>query len=135
MGLYNKTGSTMNEFGKDIREELKVLSYSLLLYISVLTPQADFSGADSVDFVVEQHHRRIPTAELNRVLNEAMMLNPARRRRKAGEDLLRYPGKHGTAPLLVLGPATTRRWFTWATGVYLENTLRQNFGLKVQSAV
>ena len=74
--LIEKTGSTMNKFDKDIREELKFLSYSPLLYISALTRIRFFQVLDIADFVVELHNRRISTAELNRVLNEAMMLNP-----------------------------------------------------------
>ena len=66
----------MNEFDKKIRNELKFLAYSPLLYVSALTKRRIFKILELVDFVVEQNHRRIATSELNRVVNEAIMLNP-----------------------------------------------------------
>ena len=74
--LIPKDGHTMNEFDKKIRNELKFLAYSPLLYVSALTKRRIFKILELVDFVVEQNHRRIATSELNRVVNEAIMLNP-----------------------------------------------------------
>lgn len=74
--LVEKDGHTMNKFDKDIREDLKFLAYAPIMYVSALTKKRIFKVLELVDFVVEQHHRRINTSELNRVVNEAMMLNP-----------------------------------------------------------
>ncbi|HBK53636.1 MAG TPA: ribosome biogenesis GTPase Der, partial [Syntrophomonas wolfei] len=41
-----------------------------------LTKKRIFQVLEIVNFVAEQHHRRVNTAELNQVINEAMMLNP-----------------------------------------------------------
>mgnify|MGYP003936331067 FL=1 len=119
----------MNEFDKDIREELKFLSYSPLLYISALTRKRIFQVLDIADFVVEQHHRRIPTAELNRVLNEAMMLNPLPG--GGGKRVKIYYGTQvSTAPPTFVLFANNPEMVHFSYLRYLENTLRQNFGFE-----
>ncbi|MDD2373546.1 MAG: ribosome biogenesis GTPase Der, partial [Syntrophomonadaceae bacterium] len=74
--LVEKDEHTINKFDKDIREDLKFLAYAPIMYVSALTKKRIFKLLELVDFVAEQHNRRINTAELNRVVNEATMLNP-----------------------------------------------------------
>lgn len=127
--LIEKTGSTMNKFDKDIREELKFLSYSPLLYISALTRKRIFQVLDIADFVVEQHNRRISTAELNRVLNEAMMLNPLPG--GGGKRIKIYYGTQvRTAPPTFVLFANNPEMVHFSYLRYLENQLRQNFGFE-----
>jgi GTP-binding protein len=127
--LIEKTGSTMNKFDKDIREELKFLSYSPLLYISALTRKRIFQVLDIADFVVEQHNRRISTAELNRVLNEAMMLNPLPG--GGGKRIKIYYGTQvSTAPPTFVLFANNPEMVHFSYLRYLENQLRQNFGFE-----
>jgi len=127
--LIEKTGSTMNKFDKDIREELKFLSYSPLLYISALTRKRIFQVLDIADFVVEQHNRRVPTAELNRVLNEAMMLNPLPG--GGGKRVKIYYGTQvRTAPPTFVLFANYPELIHFSYLRYLENSLRQNFGFE-----
>lgn len=127
--LVEKTGSTMNKFDKDIREELKFLSYSPLLYISALTRKRIFQVLEIADFVVEQHNRRIPTSELNRVLNEAMMLNPLPG--GGGKKVKIYYGTQvRTAPPTFVLFANYPDMVHFSYLRYLENSLRQNFGFE-----
>ena len=127
--LIEKTGTTMNKFDKDIREELKFLSFSPLLYISAVTRQRIFQVLDIADFVVEQHNRRISTAELNRVLNEAMMLNPLPG--GGGRRIKIYYGTQvRTAPPTFVLFANNPEMVHFSYLRYLENQLRQNFGFE-----
>ncbi len=127
--LIEKTGSTMNKFDKDIREELKFLSYAPLLYISALTRKRIFQVLDIADFVVEQHNRRIPTAELNRVLKEAMMLNPLPG--GGGKRIKIYYGTQvRTAPPTFVLFSNNPDMIHFSYLRYLENRLRQNFGFE-----
>lgn len=127
--LIEKTGSTMNKFDKDIREELKFLSYSPLLYISALTRKRIFQVLDIADFVVDQHNRRIPTAELNRVLNEAKMLNPLPG--GGGKRIRIYYGTQvRTAPPTFVLFSNNPDMIHFSYLRYLENSLRQNFGFE-----
>jgi GTP-binding protein len=127
--LIEKTGSTMNKFDKDIREELKFLSYAPLLYISALTRKRIFQVLDIADFVVEQHNRRIPTAEINRVLKEAMMLNPLPG--GGGKRIKIYYGTQvRTAPPTFVLFSNNPDMIHFSYLRYLENRLRQNFGFE-----
>lgn len=127
--LIEKTGSTMNRFDKDIREELKFLSYAPLLYISAMTRKRIFQVLDIADFVVEQHNRRIPTAEFNRVLNEAMMLNPLPG--GGGKRIKIYYGTQvRTAPPTFVLFSNNPDMIHFSYLRYLENSLRQNFGFE-----
>jgi GTP-binding protein len=127
--LVEKTGSTMNKFDKDIREDLKFLAYSPLLYISALTRKRIFQVLEIADFVVEQHNRRIPTSELNRVLTEAMMLNPLPG--GGGKKIKIFYGTQvRTAPPTFVLFANYPDMVHFSYLRYLENALRQNFGFE-----
>ncbi|MGE5380560.1 MAG: ribosome biogenesis GTPase Der [Methylocystaceae bacterium] len=127
--LITKNERTMNEFDKDIREELKFLSYAPILYVSALTKKRVFKILELVDFVVEQHNRKVATAELNRLLSEAVMLNPPPGAGKQGLKLY-YMTQYKTAPpsFVVFVNDTEKVHFSYRR--YLENYLRQNLGLE-----
>ncbi|MEQ8201543.1 MAG: ribosome biogenesis GTPase Der [Syntrophomonadaceae bacterium] len=127
--LIEKDGQTMNKFDKDIREELKFLAYCPILYVSALTRKRIFKILELVDFVADQHNRRVQTSELNQVVNEAMLLNP-------------LPGGGGKkikiyyAAQVQTGPPTFVFFANYPEKVhfsylrYLDNTLRKNFGFE-----
>lgn len=127
--LVEKDGHTMNKFDKDIRQDLKFLAYSPLMYVSALTKRRIFKLLELVDFVAEQHNRRINTAELNRVVNEAMMLNPLPG--GGGKKVkIYYSTQVRTAPptFVFFSNQPDNVHFTYLR--YLENALRQNFGFE-----
>lgn len=127
--LVEKDGHTMNKFDKDIREDFKFLAYAPLMYVSALTKRRIFKVLELVDFVAEQHNRRINTAELNRVINEAMMLNPLPG--GGGKKVkIFYTTQVRTAPptFVFFANQPDKVHFTYLR--YLENVLRQNFGFE-----
>jgi GTP-binding protein len=127
--LIEKDSHTMNKFDKDIRQDLKFLAYSPIMYVSALTKQRIFKLLELVDFVAEQHNRRINTAELNRVVNEAMMLNPLPG--GGGKKVkIYYSTQVRTAPptFVFFSNQPDNVHFTYLR--YLENALRQNFGFE-----
>lgn len=127
--LVEKDGHTMNKFDKDIREDLKFLAYAPIMYVSALTKKRIFKVLELVDFVVEQHNRRINTAELNRVVNEAMMLNPLPG--GGGKKIkIFYATQVRTAPPTFVFFANQPNMVHFSYLRYLENTLRQNFGFE-----
>jgi GTP-binding protein len=127
--LIPKDGHTMNEFDKKIRNELKFLAYSPLLYVSALTKRRIFKILELVDFVVEQNHRRIATSELNRVVNEAIMLNPLP---GAGSQKpkIYYSTQILTAPPTFVLFSNHPELIHFSYIRYLENVLRKNFGFE-----
>lgn len=127
--LIEKDGQTMNRFDKDIRNELKFLSYCPILYISALTKKRIFKIMELVDFVAEQHNRRIKTAVLNEVINEAMLLNPLPG--GGGKKIkIYYATQVQTAPPVFVLFANYPEKVHFSYLRYLENTLRTNFGFE-----
>jgi len=123
-----KDEHTMNRYDKDIREELKFLAYAPILYVSALTRQRIFKIIELADFVVEQHNRRITTAELNRVINEATLLNPLPGGSKRAKIF--YTTQVSTAPPTFVLFCSDPEGVHFSYLRYLENALRQNFGFE-----
>lgn len=67
-----KDDSTMVEFEKKLREELNFMPYVPILFISAKTGQRIHKILETSVLVYEERLRRIPTAELNRIVREAM---------------------------------------------------------------
>ncbi len=127
--LIEKDGQTMNKFDKDIREALKFLAYCPILYVSALTRQRIFKIMELVDFVAEQHNRRIKTSELNQVINEAMLLNPLPG--GGGKKVkIYYTTQVQTAPPTFVSFANHPEKVHFTYLRYLDNVLRKNFGFE-----
>jgi GTPase len=127
--LIEKDGQTMNRFDEDIRSELKFLSYCPILYVSALTRKRIFKILELVDFVSGQHNRRIKTAELNQVINEAMLLNPLPG--GGGKKIkIYYATQVQTAPPAFVFFANYPEKVHFSYLRYLDNVLRKNFGFE-----
>lgn len=127
--LVEKDQHTMNKFDKDIREELKFMAYSPILYVSALTKKRIYKILELADFVAEQHNRRISTSELNQVINEAMLLNPLPGGGGKRVKIL-YATQVRTAPPTFVFFANKPEMVHFSYLRYLENTLRSNFGFE-----
>jgi len=127
--LVEKDQHTMNKFDKDIREELKFMAYSPILYVSAMTKKRIYKILELADFVAEQHNRRISTSELNQVINEAMLLNPLPGGGGKKVKIL-YSTQVRTAPPTFVFFANKPEMVHFSYLRYLENTLRSNFGFE-----
>lgn len=123
-----KDDRTMNRYDEDIREDLKFLAYAPILYVSALTRQRIFKIIDLVDFVVEQNNRRIQTSELNRVISEAVMLNPLPGGSKRAKIF--YTTQVKTAPPTFVLFCSDPDQIHFSYLRYLENVVRKNFGFE-----
>lgn len=127
--LIEKDGQTMNKFDKDIREELKFLAYCPILYVSALTKKRVFKILELVDFVSDQHNRRIQTSDLNQVVNEAMLLNPLPG--GGGKKIkIYYATQVKTTPPTFVFFANYPEKVHFSYLRYLDNVLRKNFGFE-----
>ncbi len=127
--LIEKDGQTMNKFDKDIREELKFLAYCPILYVSALTKKRIFKILELVDFVSDQHNRRIQTSDLNQVVNEAMLLNPLPG--GGGRKIkIYYTTQVKTSPPTFVFFANYPEKVHFSYLRYLDNVLRKNFGFE-----
>jgi GTP-binding protein len=64
--LVEKDSETMVHYEKDVRENLKYLSYAPIVFISALTGQRVRKVLDAVDHVSSQTKKRISTSQLNK---------------------------------------------------------------------
>ena len=114
------------EFTQHIREEMQFLDYAPVVFVSALLGENIDDLLDTVNDVAEAHSRRIPTGELNRVIQEAVDANP---RTEKGRPLRIYYAtmtqvKPPTVVLFVNDP--TMMHFSYER--YLLNRLRHAFG-------
>lgn len=127
--LVEKDGHTMARFDEDIRRDLKFLAYSPLMYVSALTKRRIFKVLDLVDFVADQHNRRITTSDLNKVINEAIMLNPLPGA-GAKKPKIFYSTQVSTAPPSFVMFCNHPELVHFSYLRYIENVLRKNYGFE-----
>ena len=115
-----------SEFTKTVRAELPFLDYAPVVFVSALLGENIDDLLDTVDDVAEAHARRVPTGELNRVIQDAVAANP---RSEKGRALRVYYAtmsqvKPPTVVLFVNDPQLMH--FSYER--YLLNKLREAFG-------
>jgi GTP-binding protein len=71
-----KDTHTMAEYNKSLRSELKFLDYVPVLYLSALTRQRVNQIIPTALRVKEEREMRLPTGELNRLLQDAIAASP-----------------------------------------------------------
>lgn len=74
--LVEKDARTAEQYRADIRAQLSFIAYAPIIFISALTGQRVGRVLDTVDRVYLEYTRRIPTAKLNEIIREAVMLSP-----------------------------------------------------------
>lgn len=127
--LVEKDGRTMNEYDEYIRNELKFMAYAPILYVSALTKKRIFKILELVDFVAEQHNYRVRTPELNRILNDATLVNPLPG--GGGKKIkLYYATQVRTAPPTFVFFSNYPEEVHFSYLRYLENVVRKNFGFE-----
>ncbi len=122
----NKDERTMQQFTAEIRQKLRFMDYVPVLFISALTRQRVSKVLPLAMAVAAQRLVRVPTAELNRLLREAMSAHPAPSRRGKPLKLL-YATQADVAPptfvLFVNDPELVH--FSYVR--FLENRIREQF--------
>ncbi len=74
--LVEKDSLTADQYREDIRDQLSFVAYAPIIFISALTGQRVGRILDEVDKVYKEYTKEIPTAHLNRIIHEAVMLSP-----------------------------------------------------------
>jgi GTPase len=118
-----KDSHTMVEYTRQVRQELKFLDYVPVIFISAKTKQRIHTVLPTAMAVAAERYHRIPTSELNRVIQEAYDRTPPTSRN--GRRLrIYYATQAGVAPptfvMFVNDPDLAH--FTYER--YLENQIR-----------
>lgn len=125
--LVEKDSKTMKTFTTQVYEELKFLSYAPIIFVSALTGQRVLEILDMVEFVAEEHAKRISTGVLNEVLEEAVavMAPPSDKGRKLK---IFYAAQVGIKPPTIVFFVNDPEIMHFSYLRYLENNLREAFG-------
>jgi GTPase len=116
-------------FDDKLRQQTKFLDYAPILHISALTGERTPKVLETIDKVAEARVKRIPTAELNRFIQQVTAehppASPGRRRVR-----IMYATQRGVAPPTFVLFTNVATEFHFSYERYLVNRLRETFGLE-----
>lgn len=124
--LIKKNTNTINEFTKRIQKEFKFMTWSPILFVSVLENQRIDKLKEIILKVKANMERRIKTSLLNEVILEAQQVQPAQSF-KGGRLVITYVKQvEAKIPTLLL-IVNDKKYLHFSYQRYLENQLRTNF--------
>jgi len=127
--LVEKDSQTMGQYEREVREDLKYLSYAPILFISALTGQRIKKVLDVIDHVSEQTKKRILTSRLNKYFGDWIEKFPPglykNRRVK-----LNYITQVTTAPPTFVIYTNFPGGIHFSYERYLLNRMRETFGFE-----
>ncbi len=125
--LVEKDAGTMQAYVEHIRTTLRFLDYVPVLFVSALTAQRVEQVLPTALRIQEERLVRIPTAELNRVLQEAVARHAPPS--KAGKRLkFYYATQAAVDPPTFVFFVNDPRLVHFSYERYLENRLREHYG-------
>lgn len=122
-------GGTQEEYGRKIREIFDFLDFAPIVYISARTGAGLDKLVPAILEAAAEYERRIPTARLNEVLNEAVLVHepPSHKGRKLK---LFYASQVRTKPPVLVLHVNDPDLVHFSYQRYLENRFREAFGLR-----
>jgi GTPase len=118
-----------DEFRRALQEQFKYLAYAPIAFVSALSGLRVMSLFRTIDSVASERARRIPTAELNAAVQEAVTRRPPPAMQ--GRAIrIRYATQTGINPptFVIFTTAPAKLHFSYMR--YLENCLRETFGFR-----
>ncbi len=126
---YEKETGTMEKYKKEIYNKISYLSYAPVLFISAKTGQRVDKLFDIINNVAEQNSKRISTAMLNQVINEAIAL--VQPPSDKGKKLKIYYGTQvAIKPPTFVIFVNKKELFHFSYERYLINQIRKEFGME-----
>jgi GTP-binding protein len=119
----------VEEFDDRLRFQLKFLDYAPLIHLSALTGDRTGKLLEVVNRVAEAGRKRVPTAALNRFLEEATTAQAPVSKNRRDVRIL-YGAQTGTKPpsFVLFTNVATELHFSYER--YLKNRLRETFGFE-----
>ncbi|TCO67876.1 ribosome biogenesis GTPase Der [Marinisporobacter balticus] len=127
--LLEKETNTMNQFTKNIRNELSFMPYAPILFVSAVTKQRVHQILETVKFIANQHSMRVPTGRLNDVISEAILLNqpPSDKGKRLK---IYYVTQASVRPPKFVIFINDRELTHFSYSRYIENKIREAFGFE-----
>ena len=127
--LVEKDSHTLNEYARQVRGALNFLDYVPVLFISALTGQRVNQVIPTALRVYEARFQRIPTAELNRLLQDAVAHHPPPTR--SGQRLkFYYATQVSVDPPRFVFFVNDHRLVHFTYERYLENLMRERYSFE-----
>lgn len=127
--VVEKDDKTMNKIKEKVVEDLKYMSYAPVIFISAKTGQRVEKLYELINYVHEQHVRRVSTGVLNDVLADATTkVQPPTDKGKRLKIF--YMTQPATNPPTFVAFCNDADLFHFSYQRYLENQIRQTFGLE-----
>ncbi|HBE7910751.1 TPA: ribosome biogenesis GTPase Der [Clostridioides difficile] len=127
--LIEKDNKTMSNYTKDIKEKFPFMMYAPIVFVSAKTNQRMNKILDTVEYVSNEHSKRISTSALNEVIGEAVMLNqpPSDKGRRLK---IYYGTQTDIRPPKITLFINDKDLTYFSYQRYLENKIRENFGFE-----
>jgi GTP-binding protein len=122
----DKNSHTIYEFQREATEAFPFLPFAPMLFISAKTGQRVFDVLETAMLVAEERLRRVPTAELNRMLKEAVAAHPPPSRPSSWVKFL-YATQVDVAPPRFVFFCSNPRNVHFSYKRYLENEIRSRW--------
>lgn len=115
----------MQDFAEEIRRQVPFLDYAPVVFTSAVTGLGVSAAVDTAVDAASNHAMRIPTGELNRILQDAVDRRPYSRK---GRDLkVKYATMAGVKPPTIVIFVNDPDLAHFSYVRYLENQLRRNY--------
>ena len=121
-----KTEKTMQEWTEKLRNEFQFLSYIPIAFLSAKTKARLHTLFPLIEQVFMNYQKRIPTAALNEVISEAMLLNPPSEHNQSRIKVYYATQVKTACPTFVLFVNDTEA-LHFSYYRYLENRIRERF--------
>ena len=121
-----KDTHTMHDFEKQLRGEFNFAPYAPFLFISAMTGKRIHQVLETAVLVYEERLRRVPTADLNRIVRRAIDRHAPATKRHTKLKIF-YTTQVRTDPPIFLFHVNNRNLVHLSYERYLENSLRQEY--------
>ena len=121
-------GSNITEFNQYMRNKLKFITYAPLLYVSAKSGQGVNKIMPQARRIYEERLKRVPTAEVNRVIQEAIAMHNLPPRIGGKQLKVLYSTQAEVNPPTFVFSVNDSKLVHFSYQRFLENKLRQAFG-------
>ncbi|HHT66820.1 MAG TPA: ribosome biogenesis GTPase Der [Erysipelotrichaceae bacterium] len=127
--VVEKDTNTMSGFVKMIRDEYRFLDYAPICFVSALKKQRIDILFDTLDMVHKAYYTRIKTSSLNRVIQDAQLMNEAPNF-NGGRLKILYASQVSVAPPTIVLFVNDPNFMHFSYERYIENRLRETFNFE-----
>lgn len=122
-----KDNSTVGKFVEDIKDKLKFMDFSPIIFISAITGQRAPKIFDLIDEVYLQYTKRVGTSQLNSLVEKSLQRNPMARF-QGREMHISYATQISVKPPTFVFFVSNVKGIHFSYERYLINKIRENFG-------